>query len=62
MNEHLEVEWYVFYIQGKDSVEIETARIAASCLGDAVMTAKLLAKHCELNLIGVAPDLGVPEG
>ena len=52
--------WYMYYT-GKRASEVAMVRIAASCLGDAITTAKSLAQQCTLGLVGVAPDLGVEE-
>lgn len=63
MNEDVRPEWYVFFTwRGEPAVKIETTRISASCLGDAVEVAKQITKTSNLYLIGVAPDLGVKEG
>ena len=59
MNE-VTAEWYLYYTR-KKSPEVAFVRIAASCLGDAITTAKTLAHQCRLEIVGVVPDLGVEE-
>ena len=58
MNENLRGEWFMFYV-GKSVLDVDYIRIAASCLGDAITTAKGIAGICSLNVIGVTQDLGL---
>ena len=52
--------WYVFfYPRQKMTTGVETLRIGANCLSDAITVARELADRCNLNVIGVAEDLGV---
>ena len=60
MNSKVNGGWYMYYTR-KKTPEVAMLRIAASCLGDAITTAKSLAQQCKLGLVGVAPDLGVEE-
>lgn len=54
----MNADWYVFYYEGD---EVKMVRIASNCLGNALAVAQELASRCNLNLVGVAPDLGVGE-
>lgn len=64
MNENVRADWFVYYTSGspeqqKTGYPIESMRIGASCLGDAITAAKELAKLCRLQIVGVVPDVGV---
>ena len=56
-------EWYVFYLPrlATPVATVEMIRISATCLGDATIVAKELAKRSEITIIGVCPDLGASE-
>ena len=58
----LNSSWYVFFSEKKDPLSPKVIRVGASCLGDAMTTAVEWAKRCSVDLIGVAPDIGIPEG
>ena len=58
--EEVNCNWYLFYCYQKN-IETQTMRFAASCLGNALTTAKELASRCGFYLIGVAPDIGVAD-
>ena len=57
----LTTNWYVFFSEKKDPLKPKSIRIGASCLGDAATTAIEWASRCNIDLIGVAPDIGVAE-
>jgi hypothetical protein len=62
-NDHpmLTQEYYVWFKEqiADFPLEYQTIRIVSDCLGNAAETARLLASVCNINIIGVAPDLGV---